>query len=71
GEETEVYTRIVGYYRPVKNWNHGKKSEYNDRKTYACDTMETIEAMKRPAPVELEETDSPKEDETCEVASKA
>lgn len=34
GEETEVYTRIVGYYRPVKNWNHGKKSEYSDRVTY-------------------------------------
>lgn len=34
GEETEVYTRIVGYYRPVKNWNHGKKSEFSDRVTY-------------------------------------
>ncbi len=34
GEETEVYTRIVGYYRPVKNWNHGKKSEYSERVTY-------------------------------------
>lgn len=34
-EKTEVYTRIVGYYRPVQNWNHGKKAEYYDRKTYA------------------------------------
>lgn len=25
---TEVYSRIVGYYRPVQNWNKGKKSEY-------------------------------------------
>ena len=25
GRETEVYTRIVGYYRAVKNWNKGKK----------------------------------------------
>jgi len=24
GEETEVYSRITGYYRPVKNWNDGK-----------------------------------------------
>ncbi len=31
GKETEVYARIVGYYRPIKNWNDGKKSEYNDR----------------------------------------
>ena len=34
GEETEVYSRIVGYYRPVKNWNHGKKAEYFKRVTY-------------------------------------
>ena len=25
GTETEVYARIVGYYRAVKNWNRGKK----------------------------------------------
>lgn len=31
GTECEVYTRIVGYYRPVKNWNPGKKSEYTRR----------------------------------------
>jgi ribonucleoside-triphosphate reductase len=34
GEETEVYSRIVGYYRPVQNWNLGKKSEYHNRKLY-------------------------------------
>ncbi len=33
-EETEVYSRIVGYYRPVQNWNNGKKSEFSQRKTY-------------------------------------
>lgn len=33
-EETEVYSRITGYYRPVKNWNAGKTQEYNDRKEY-------------------------------------
>lgn len=31
GTETEVYTRIVGYYRPLKNWNPGKAEEYKDR----------------------------------------
>ena len=31
GTETEVYARIVGYYRPVKNWNKGKKTEYAER----------------------------------------
>lgn len=29
--ETEVYSRIVGYYRPVKVWNAGKKQEYLHR----------------------------------------
>ncbi|MBE6705988.1 MAG: ribonucleoside triphosphate reductase, partial [Ruminococcaceae bacterium] len=34
GEETEVYSRITGYYRPVKNWNDGKSQEFKDRKVY-------------------------------------
>lgn len=33
-EETEVYSRITGYYRPVKNWNDGKAKEYKMRKLY-------------------------------------
>ena len=32
--ETEVYSRITGYYRPVKNWNDGKSQEFKDRKEY-------------------------------------
>ncbi|MCH3909665.1 MAG: ribonucleoside triphosphate reductase [Bacilli bacterium] len=34
GKETEVYSRITGYYRPVKNWNEGKTQEFKDRQTY-------------------------------------
>ncbi|MDD6917027.1 MAG: anaerobic ribonucleoside-triphosphate reductase, partial [bacterium] len=34
GKETEVYSRITGYYRPVKNWNAGKSEEFKMRKTY-------------------------------------
>lgn len=37
GEEAEVYSRITGYYRPVKNWNAGKSQEYKDRKVYNPD----------------------------------
>lgn len=33
-EETEVYSRITGYYRPVKNWNDGKSQEFADRVEY-------------------------------------
>jgi len=31
GTLCEVYTRIVGYYRSVKNWNNGKREEYKER----------------------------------------
>jgi len=34
GKEAEVYSRITGYYRPVKNWNDGKSQEFKDRKEY-------------------------------------
>ncbi len=34
GNEAEVYSRITGYYRPVKNWNAGKTQEYKNRTTY-------------------------------------
>ena len=34
GKETEVYSRITGYYRPVKNWNDGKTQEFKERKVY-------------------------------------
>ncbi len=30
----EVYSRIVGYLRPVQNWNAGKKEEFKDRKVF-------------------------------------
>jgi len=34
GGKTEIYSRIVGYYRPLENWNSGKKSEYSKRKSF-------------------------------------
>jgi ribonucleoside-triphosphate reductase len=37
GTETEVYSRIVGYYRSLRNWNHGKKAEFQERKTYSAE----------------------------------
>jgi len=32
--ECEVYSRVVGYLRPVKQWNRGKQQEFSDRKTF-------------------------------------
>ncbi|MBS3056560.1 MAG: hypothetical protein J4473_03950 [Candidatus Aenigmarchaeota archaeon] len=30
----EVFSRIVGYLRPVQQWNEGKAAEFEDRKTF-------------------------------------
>jgi anaerobic ribonucleoside-triphosphate reductase len=30
----EVYSRIVGYLRPVQDWNKGKRQEFSDREVY-------------------------------------
>lgn len=35
GLPCEVYSRIVGYLRPVTNWNAGKKAEYSERVPFA------------------------------------
>lgn len=42
GAECEVWSRIVGYFRPVKEWNKGKKSEYTDRIEYVVSTKTEI-----------------------------
>ncbi len=31
GAECEIYSRIVGYFRPVKQWNNGKQEEFSQR----------------------------------------
>lgn len=33
-EECEVYSRVVGYLRPVKQWNKGKQAEFSHRKVF-------------------------------------
>jgi anaerobic ribonucleoside-triphosphate reductase len=33
-ESTEVYSRVVGYLRPVKQWNSGKQAEFDNRKSF-------------------------------------
>ena len=35
GTPAEVYSRIVGYYRSVRNWNRGKREEYGERRLFA------------------------------------
>ncbi len=33
-QKNEVYSRVVGYLRPIQQWNKGKVEEYTDRKNY-------------------------------------
>lgn len=42
--ECEVWSRIVGYFRPVVQWNKGKKSEYDQRKEYVITQSDSAEA---------------------------
>ncbi len=45
GKDTEVYSRITGYYRPVRNWNDGKAQEFKDRLEYNV-SEEIVSALK-------------------------
>jgi hypothetical protein len=44
GTPTEVYSRIVGYYRSVRNWNAGKREEYGQRLAFAMPSEASISA---------------------------
>jgi hypothetical protein len=36
----ETYSRVVGYFRPINQWNKGKKSEFADRKDFSIEKIE-------------------------------
>ncbi|MCX7846399.1 MAG: ribonucleoside triphosphate reductase [Dictyoglomaceae bacterium] len=50
GKETEIYSRVVGYYRPVKSWNRGKQEEFKLRKSFVLTLKEKkrIENLRLP-----------------------
>lgn len=35
--KTEVYSRVCGFFRPVQQWNRGKKEEYKQRREFIVD----------------------------------
>jgi ribonucleoside-triphosphate reductase (formate) len=48
GEQCQVFTRVVGYFRPVKFFNLGKKEEFKQRKVYDINkSMENAESKKQ------------------------
>ncbi len=34
GTPCEIYSRVVGYHRPIQNWNKGKQEEFKERVTF-------------------------------------
>lgn len=40
GKEVDVYSRVVGYLRPIKTWNPGKVEEYAWRKEFVLRKQE-------------------------------
>ncbi len=46
GAETEVYSRVVGYLRPVTQWNKGKREEFKLRKTFVVGT-EAVQELEK------------------------
>ena len=42
GKETDIWSRIVGYYRPIRSWNVGKRLEFKLRKTYGASGVKSL-----------------------------
>ena len=69
GATCEVYSRITGYYRPVKNWNDGKAQEFKERKTYVVDGI--VEKEDRDKPNEYDEVPILVTTKTCPKCKEA
>jgi ribonucleoside-triphosphate reductase len=73
GKPAEVYSRIVGYYRSVRNWNKGKREEYGERRLFKVRPEESAAsggiAEKWPTPQERQavpEAPAKREDERAD-----
>lgn len=44
----DVYSRVVGFYSPLNNWNHGKREEFYKRKTFELKKSLLKEELKVP-----------------------
>lgn len=70
GADTEVYSRITGYYRPVKNWNIGKAEEFKERKTYVVEGVAKPTSFVEPeASVSVGTADTKSDVQTTAVAA--
>ena len=65
GKPTEVYSRITGYYRPVKNWNIGKTQEYAERKSYEIEATDGLKSPSEVIPAKAEPDPVPEKAESA------
>ena len=70
GKTTEVYSRITGYYRPVQNWNDGKRAEFAARKVYDVANSHFKETCEFCGDINIPEDISPKESDAKKVITK-
>jgi ribonucleoside-triphosphate reductase (formate) len=73
GAQTQVWSRITGYYRPVQNWNIGKAQEFKERQEYSkFEKSFRNEKNSTTAVVtnsEEKKAEEPKVEENCETCS--
>ena len=50
-QRAEVYSRVVGYIRPVQQWNKGKQAEFADRKEFDVNCVPKKPVAKKAKPV--------------------
>ena len=43
----DIYSRVVGYFQPVRQWNPGKQEEYKNRLEYKVNEKELRDGKKR------------------------
>ena len=43
----EVYSRVVGYIRPVQQWHKGKQEEYKERKEFVCPSRNSKRSFRK------------------------
>ena len=68
GKDAEVYSRITGYYRPVRNWNDGKAQEFIDRREYVISKAGSHPAAAQRQPAELEQQPQASQEQTMPQA---
>ena len=53
---TEIWTRVMGYHRPVSAWNVGKQAEHKERRFF--DEKKGLKALSKPQPEQQTERES-------------